>query len=145
MDTENLIYLTQQIQQYEKEYLDKVKDSLIHLFQESIEICVYQYYNPKVYMRTFNLLNDIDFKFEGNKLVIYSNSREMDYRSYVDDSDVSNYVSEWVESGHNDNTIGQSQYHHYEARNYLEYAKELIENEYELKVEILTGQFIQQN
>lgn len=142
MDTENLMYLSQQIQQYEKDYLNSIKDGLIYLFQQSIEICVYQYYNPKVYMRTFNLLNDIDFKFEGNKLVIYSNSREMDYRSLVDGSDVSNYVSQWVESGHNDDSIVQNQYHHYEGRNYLEYAKELIRNEYDLDVEIINDEFI---
>ncbi|MDV3428476.1 MAG: hypothetical protein LIR50_15900 [Bacillota bacterium] len=142
MDTENLMYLSQQIQQYEKDYLNSIKDGLIYLFQQSIEICVYQYYNPKVYMRTFNLLNDIDFKFEGNKLVIYSNSREMDYHSLVDGSDVSNYVSQWVESGHNDGSIVQNQYHHYEGRNYLEYAKELIRNEYDLDVEIINDEFI---
>lgn len=142
MDTENLMYLSQQIQQYEKDYLNSIKDGLIYLFQQSIEICVYQYYNPKVYMRTFNLLNDIDFKFEGNKLVIYSNSREMDYHSLVDGSDVSNYVSQWVESGHNDDSIVQNQYHHYEGRNYLEYAKELIRNEYDLDVEIINDEFI---
>lgn len=142
MDTENLIYLAQQIQQYEKDYLEKIRDGLIYLLQESIEICVYQYYTPKVYTRNFDLLNDIDFKFEGNKIVIYLNSREMDYRSFVDGSDVSDYVSQWVESGHNDDSIIQSQYHHYEGRNYLEYAKELIEDEYGLEVEIIKDEFI---
>mgnify|MGYP000847431904 CR=1 FL=1 len=136
MDSEELEYLTQQIKEYQKDYLDEIKGGIMALWQDAINENVYQIYDPVQYQRSFDLLNNLEMHFDNDgKLIIQTDTDN--YYSVVNRKDVSDLVPIYVNSGHNDSSPIQNIYHHYPARHFLEKAKEMIENEYGLECEII--------
>lgn len=121
---------------------DSVKeiiDDVYLCFFEAITLNVYQYYTPVVggYQRTFQLIKAISYHVENSTLYMYVDTSKLKYVSNVNGSDVSDYVPLFVDKAHNDSTNFFNQYHHYEERNFLEKAKELIERKLGMEVEIV--------
>jgi hypothetical protein len=127
--TENEAFAKELVNQLAQETLQEVKDDCVELFKQSISDKVYSAYTPVEYQRTYQLLNNVNSHInKDNELYIFSDMTYENYHSAVDGSDVSNFVAGWIEDGHDSNSLTINEYEHYKPREYLEEAKQLIDN-----------------
>jgi hypothetical protein len=139
MNNDEKIYLDKLIKEYQNQYLKKIQNDLQELFKQAIEEAVYDQYSPTVYERTYQLRDRFGVKFQGDKLIIYNDTDNMNYASAVDGRDVTGLVPYIINTGHSDDTGINNMYHNYPSRNFLSLAKEMINRKYpELKVEIIS-------
>ena len=125
--------------QYQSQ-LDNIGDEVVKLMKQSVQECIYDYYQPVEYQRTNMFLDSVTFhhNWRDGSLFVFSDINT-GYYSAVDGSDQSMNINKWLEYGHSDGGTGE--YHNYEGRNFLERARELIKNKYpELNVEIVTDE-----
>ena len=119
-------------------YLKSIQSRVEALFKQGIDEAIYQYYSPVEYRRTYMFLNSVKAHIDlaTGKMYVYSDINT-GYHSVVSGDDVTNSISNWLESGHYDGR-GSGEYHSYEKRDYLERCYELIHNEFpELTLEII--------
>jgi hypothetical protein len=127
--SENEAFAKDLVNQLAQETLEEIKDDCVELFKESIENNVYQSYSPNTYERSYQLLNNVNSHInKNNELYIFSDMTYENYHSAVDSNDVSNFVAGWVEDGHDSDSSTINEYEHYKPREYLEEAKQLIDN-----------------
>lgn len=126
------------IQEEYNRYLQQVKERVKQLFKQALKECVYDYYIPNTYERTYQMLNNVNVHInENGEIYVYTDNQF--YTSAVDGSPQSpDFINYIIEHGHHDGGTN-NQYHNYEGRHYLERAKELIENEFDCKCEIVSS------
>ena len=138
--------LQAQFRQQIDEYLMTIQNKVEELFRQSIQECIYDYYQPTVYQRNYTFLNSVTAHIDlaSGVMYVYSDINEgTQYYSAVDGSPQFQNIGHWMESGHSDNTGYGGQYHQFEGRNYLERAKELINQEFpDLQIQILDNEDI---
>lgn len=120
--------------------LNEIREELIALFKEALEITVYSAYSPSVYERTYMLLNSVKVTEDllTGDLYVFSDLNT-GYYSAVTGEDVSKNLNGWIEYGHHDGGTGM--YHDYNGRGFLEKAEELIKAKFpELKIEIVSDE-----
>ncbi|MCD3321817.1 hypothetical protein G8V07_15235 [Clostridium botulinum D/C] len=130
-------FIDEQIQAEYNNYLEHVKERVRELFKQALRECVYDYYTPNSYERTYQMLNNVNVHInEEGELYVYTDNQF--YTSAVDGSpQTPNFINYTIEHGHHDGK-GTNQYHSYEGRHYLERAKELIDNEFKCNCEIIS-------
>ena len=143
--------LQAQFRQQIDEYLMTIQNKVEELFKEAIQESIYDYYTPIPeehggYHRNYTFLNSVTahIDMKSGIMYVYSDLNEgSQYYSAVDGSPQFQNIGHWMESGHSDNTGYGGQYHQFEGRNYLERAKELINQEFpDLQIQILDNEDI---
>jgi hypothetical protein len=89
--------ITSDINIYIKNIEKRVKEILIDEINKSVYMA---YPNPKEYVRTRQLINNVRTEIKGDILYAYINTGNMYYYSVVSGEDVSDLVPYWVNYGH---------------------------------------------
>lgn len=122
--------------------LTQVANTCREILQEAIQSEVYDKYNPKVYERTYQLLNNVRVDIKNGYTYVYVNTGNMKYTSNSK-QEVSSWIPYWVEHGHNySGQNGRFMYDYYPSRNYMRVAKERIERELGVTVEIIDNELV---
>lgn len=132
-------WLNEQIQLNISQQLNQIKNRAKEILKESINKEIYSRYIPNEhmgYIRTYQLPNAVNIEIKGDSLIVFVDGDLLNYKSAVDDRNVSIAVPKFLR-GHNDNSGIYNWYHHYPKSNYLETAKQMIESELGLKCEII--------
>jgi hypothetical protein len=139
MDANEELQLNAEIKLKMQEYLDSIRDRVIELYKQAIQNKLYNYYTPNTYDRTYDYLNSVNVQIVNNKLYVFADMNEgMGHYSTVTGEDESANINNWVINGHNDDSNVYNEYHHYEGRDILDYAQELIQSEFpDLQVKIM--------
>jgi len=139
MDKQDELYINEQIIEFQQMYLQKIKNRVKELFKQAVDEKVYKYYTPNTYERTYQMLENIDVKIgTDDNLYVYVDNQF--YYSAVDGSpQYPNFINYIIQEGHSDGK-GTNQYHDYEGRDYLGYAKELIDKEFDCDCEIISDE-----
>lgn len=141
--------LQAQFKQQIEEYLISIQNRVQELFKDAIQESVYDVSNNTMtwWERTENFKNAVNLQYDSDgALIVYVDTNQLDYYSYVSfqktDVEVSNFLPMWLEEGHSsDKTNQYGMYAEYTGRQYLELAKEKINNEFpDLKIEILKNE-----
>lgn len=138
-----------------KHDIDELKERLKEILQKAIQKAVYDYYrgDDEVYGRQYQLIDSVDSEIEGDTLTIFINTDKLDFTTIDGSKDVSEQVPYWINGNKNrgidpdmghDNYMGNkfpktNQFNRYERRGYLDLAVEMIEQEFNLNVEIINN------
>jgi len=124
--------------------LEEIKVRCMEILREEIFYRVYQAYPPKEYDRTFQLIDKIIIDVNTTGLFIHWDTNNMSYysarnRKYYPDDYVTERVPGWINRGHfnTDRISPIPMFDIYPARNFMKSAKERIETELGLAVEII--------
>jgi hypothetical protein len=122
-------------------YLSSIAAECEQILRDAIYDDVYMSYDPKVYERNEQLLNNIDMEMgtDGAIRLFFSG---LNYRSEVDGSDQSDNVPFYINDGHIDGTGINNMYHTYPKRHFMEDAAKKIRALFGVKVTILKDQEI---
>jgi len=124
--------------------LTQIANTCREILQEAIQSEVYDKYNPTKYERTYQLLNNVRVDIKNGFTYVYVNTGNMKYTSNSK-QEVSSWIPYWVEHGHNNNSSGQGgkfMYDYYPSRDYMRVAKERIERELGVTVEIINNELV---
>lgn len=119
--------------------LKQLENRCVEILQECILSEVYDKYKPNEYDRTYQLYNNVRSEIKDDTLYVYINTGNLNYEANSPKGrNVSKYVPYWINYGHNnDKHPFPFMYNTYPSRNFIERAKERIENELGLKVDIM--------
>lgn len=127
-----------EMQQILQQELNRISERIKAIFIECIEQEIYDRYTPSWYDRTYQLKNNVEIEINDGSILVYVNPDNMDYYSaYNRERDVTEAVPWFLTQGHKDNTGINNWFHNYPKSNYLEVAKERIQNELGLECEII--------
>lgn len=142
LDTEELRYLDGLVDNYEKEYLNSIKNDIVKIFKEAIQKEVYDYYNPTVYARQYRLLDNVTIDLKpDNSLFVYTDVLNVGYKSAITGNNVGSMLDTFVFEGHDSESSVMNQYEHFEPRLALQTAKKMIQEKYpDLKVYIVNSE-----
>lgn len=108
-----------------KQRLEVLKSLVLEDFKKAVWINVYAKYNPKIYHRTYALINSLtvsEVKQEGNSIYfdVYFDKNKLTHYSVVSGShDV--YIPPLIDEGHKQQGYDKVDYfHNYPARNFME-------------------------
>lgn len=120
-------------------YLKNIQNRCREILQDSIQSEVYDKYKPKVYERTYQLLNNVRTEIKNNVLYVYVNTGNMHYEANSPKGmDITKSVPFYVNYGHNNsNNPEPFMYNSYPSRNFIEETKRRIEEEFNCQVEIM--------
>lgn len=108
------------------------------IMQDCIQKVVYEAYEPVEYERTYQLIDNVDYKIDGNNLYIFINTGNMHYTSAVDGRNVTKLVPWLIDhTGHMDGTGIRNMYHYYSERKFLEETAKEIKRRLGFEVEII--------
>ena len=54
LDADELAYIENLVDNYEKEYLESIKNDIVDLFRNAVQKALYDYYNPVLYNRNID-------------------------------------------------------------------------------------------
>lgn len=140
MDIDDEKFIKECMKEYINDTLEEFKNKINEIFKDSLNIGLYNIYTPSTYERTYNLINSVRtyIDYNNNNLYVYCDVNEGTYFSNVTNEDIGQYLPEWLmDTGHNDNTMIDNEYHNYEVRSVLGIAKNRIEYETGLVVDIV--------
>ena len=127
-----------------QEYM-KIKNRCKEILQDSIQSELYDQYTPNVYQRTRQLINSIKVDIIDDILYVYIDENELHYKtnsSTKTDAEVSKLVPYYVNYGHNNhNNPLPYMYNTYPSRNFILKAKQQIETEFGIPVEIIADDY----
>lgn len=130
------------IENFYNEQIERIANRCREILEDSIQSEVYDKYTPLVYNRTYQLLDNIRTDIKDGSIYVYVNTGNMHYDSNNKEGiDYTNWVPYWVNYGHNRDILGgKFMYDYYPSRNYIQVAKERIEQELGLSVEIIENE-----
>lgn len=132
----------EELLQFEQEYLKEAEklaqqcaEELKEIIQENINKYIYGEYSPKVYARTYTLLQAVDIKVDGTNIVVYINP---DLNTHFDNlgQSVSEELPYWLNFGykHKNWSGGVDYYHQRLGLHFFEISIEEIKKKLEYKV-----------
>jgi hypothetical protein len=127
---------------YENE-LRKIANRCKEILEDCIQSEVYDKYQPHVYERSYQLLNNVEVEIRDGCLYVYINTGNMHYESNKENSSypASQWTPYWVNYGHNRDVPGGTyMYDYYPTRDYMRVGKERIEKELGLTVQIMNNE-----
>lgn len=156
MDKDDEEYITQQIKEFEYEYMKSIVEDCRQILHEALMDTVFSY-SPIEYQRTNQLENlaNIDFKFniDNSVLLIFINGDSMTYYSNENRSTPINgdSVVHFLEVGHdisgdyarniNIKGTGYDYWNNYPSQNFLEVAQKRMKSKYpDLDFEVIREQ-----
>lgn len=140
MDIDDENFIKECIEEYIHDTLEEFQDKINQIFKDALNSELYNIYTPNTYERNYNLLNSVKthIDYNNNSLYVYCDINEGMYFSNVTGEDVGQYLSDWLMgTGHHDNSSIMNEYHNYNFRDVLQVAKDRIESETGLEVEIV--------
>lgn len=140
MNIEDENFIKECIQEFINNTLEEFQNKINDIFKDVLNSELYNFYQPNTYERNYNLLNSVrDYiDYNNNSLYVYCDINEGMYFSNVTGEDVGKYLSEWLMgTGHHDKSGIMNEYHNYNVRDVLQVAKDRIESETGLEVEIV--------
>ena len=121
--------------------LTQIANTCREILQEAIQSEVYDKYNPTKYERTYQLLNNVRVDIKNGFTYVYVNTGNMKYTSNSK-QEVSSWIPYWVEHGHSSNNGDRFYYDQAPSRDYMRIAKERIERELGVTVEIINNELV---
>jgi len=124
--------------------LTQIANTCREILQEAIQSEVYDKYNPTKYERTYQLLNNVRVDIKNGFTYVYVNTGNMKYTSNSKSGeDFTSAVPFVINYGHNINGQGgKFMYDYYPSRDYMRVAKERIERELGVTVEIINNELV---
>lgn len=138
MDINDEQFIKECMNEIIQQILEEMQEQINEIFKSCLESELYDFYSPNTYERTYRLLDSVKthIDYSENVLYVYCDINEGMYFS-VNGEDISKDLTTFLFEGHTDNTGIQNEYHSYEQRQVLEVAKQRIESETGLEVEIV--------
>lgn len=129
------------IENYYNSELAKIANRCKEILEDAIQSEVYDKYSPTSYERSFQLRDNVEVDIKNGYIYVYVNTGNMHYWSNNSKGeDVTAWVPYWINYGHNiSESGGIFMYDYYPSRNYIQVAKERIQNELGLDVEIINN------